>query len=224
MEVDMDMDPISDRDAAVTNTGVLHADERHENTSLWTKIKSEDQLFTKLIVTTAFRYDDTDDNINDADEFANLVNNIRDSMILSAIALPGYFVSIALIGTRLCFKFIQTPRYIQIQGFAFMAIIYLIISEMWDVLTQHHWNLVFLYGSTFFFSNYSPNITTFMLPSITFSPDCRSTLNGISAASGKTGALFRALLFQPIASKYGDAKVMQLCALTSVFAGFITIL
>jgi len=52
MEVDMDMDPISDRDAAVTNTGVLHADERHENTSLWTKIKSEDQLFTKLIGTT----------------------------------------------------------------------------------------------------------------------------------------------------------------------------
>jgi PHS family inorganic phosphate transporter-like MFS transporter len=49
--MEVDMDPISDRDAAVTNTGVLHADERHENASLWTKIKSEDQLFTKLIGT-----------------------------------------------------------------------------------------------------------------------------------------------------------------------------
>jgi len=176
-------------------------------------------LFQPVVIKTSFGYDDTDDNINDADEFANLVDNIRDSMILSAIALPGYFVSIALIGTRLCFKFIQTPRSIQIQGFAFMAITYFIISEIWDVLTQHHWNLVFLYGSTFFFSNYSPNITTFMLPSITFSPDCRSTLNGISAASGKTGALFRALLFQPIASKYGDAKVMQLMCFDERFCG-----
>ena len=182
-------------------------------------------LFQPVVIKTAFGYDDADDdNINDADEFSELVDNIRDSMILSAIALPGYFVAIALIGTRLCFKFIQTPRYIQIQGFAFMAIIYFIISEMWDVLTQHHWLLVFLYGSTFFFSNYGPNTTTFMLPSITFSPDCRSTLNGISAASGKAGALFGALMFQPISSKYGDAKVMQLCALTSVFAGIITML
>jgi len=108
------------------------------------------------------------------------------------------------------------------QGFAVMAILYSIISYMWNDLTQHHWLLLMLYGSTFFFSNYGPNTTTFMLPSITFSPDCRSTLNGISAACGKTGALLGSIMFEPIANTYGDAVVMFLCALTSVFAGIIT--
>jgi len=108
------------------------------------------------------------------------------------------------------------------QGFAVMPILYSIISYMWNDLTQHHWLLLMLYGSTFFFSNYGPNTTTFMLPSITFSPDCRSTLNGISAACGKTGALLGSIMFEPIANIYGDGMVMFLCALTSVFAGIIT--
>ena len=166
---------------------------------------------------TAFGYDDAN-----GDEYSNLVKNIRDSMILSSIALPGYFVSITLIGRRVFFKRIQTPRYIQIQGFACMAVLYLIISFTWSSLTEHHWLLVMLYGSTFFFSNYGPNTTTFMLPSITFSPECRSTLNGIAAASGKMGALVGSFFFEPISNMYGDPMVMLLCALTSIFAGIIT--
>lgn len=38
---------------------------------------------------------------------------------------------------------------------------------------------------TFFFSNFGPNSTTFMLPSLTFPDQVRGSLNGISAASGK---------------------------------------
>lgn len=217
--------------------------------NLWNAIKTEEQLLLKLIGTagtwflfdivfygntlfqpvvikTAFGYDDYDEDdgngANDQNEFSSLVKNIRDSMILSTIALPGYFVSIALIGRRMCWKFHQTPRFIQIQGFTFMAILYSTIAYSWDTLTQHHSLLVLLYGGTFFFSNYGPNTTTFMLPSITFSPQCRSTLNGIAAASGKAGALVGSLLFDPLSNKYGDAFVMFLCALTSVLAGVIT--
>jgi len=170
------------------------------------------------VLKTAFGYDNGDED----DEFANLVRNIRDSGILSLISLPGYFVSIAVIGSRVCFKFIQTPRYIQLQGFVIMAILYSIIAVTWNVLTQHHSLLVILYGSTFFFSNYGPNTTTFMLPSLTFSPECRSTLNGISAASGKAGALIGSIMFEPVARKYGDGTVMFLCAFTSIFGGIIT--
>ena len=106
-------------------------------------------LFQPVVLKTAFGYDNGDED----DEFANLVRNIRDSGILSLISLPGYFVSIALIGSRVCFKFIQTPRYIQLQGFVIMAILYSIIAVTWNVLTQHHSLLVILYGSTFFFSS-----------------------------------------------------------------------
>lgn len=180
-------------------------------------------LFQPVVVKTAFGYNQDNGDGAAADEFTNLVRNIRDSMILSSIALPGYFVSVALIGSRICFQYIQTPRFIQIQGFAIMALLYFIISLSWDSLIQHHWLLIFLYGSTFFFSNYGPNTTTFMLPSLTFSPDCRSTLNGISAASGKAGALIGSIMFEPVTAKYGDATVMSLCAVISILAGVITL-
>lgn len=178
-------------------------------------------LFQPVVVKTAFGYDENNGG-EGGDEFTNLVRNIRDSMILSLIALPGYFVSVALIGSRICFKYIQTPRFIQIQGFAVMAGLYFIIGASWDSLIQHHWLLIFLYGSTFFFSNYGPNTTTFMLPSLTFSPDCRSTLNGMSAASGKVGALIGSIMFEPVTAKYGDSTVMSLCAGISILAGIIT--
>ena len=252
VDVEQDTDRTSDAGTTTrmsTNIGIeseIASETAVRPTSnLWTAIKTEDQLFMKLVGTagtwflfdvvfygntlfqpvvikTAFGYDDGDDDGMDNDEFSNLVKNIRDSMILSTIALPGYFVSIALIGKRMCLQHFQTPKYIQMQGFACMAILYTTISFTWDSLTQHHWLLVFLYGGTFFFSNYGPNTTTFMLPSITFSPECRSTLNGISAASGKAGALLGSLMFDPISNKYGDATVMMLCALTSIFAGVIT--
>lgn len=225
-----------------------HAVQSNAKSNLWTAIQNEEELFLKLIGTagtwflfdvvfygntlfqpvvikTAFGYnnDDNGNNGQGADEYTNLVDNIRDSMILSSIALPGYFVSVALIGSRICYKYIQTPRFIQIQGFAIMAMLYLIIGYTWDSLIQHHWLLIFLYGSTFFFSNYGPNTTTFMLPSLTFSPDCRSTLNGISAASGKAGALIGSIMFEPVVAKYGDSTVMSLCAMISILAGVITI-
>ena len=63
---------------------------------------------------------------------------------------------------------------------------------------------------------------TFMLPSITFSRPIRSTLNGVCAASGKIGALFGAVLFLPLATWVGDAKVILLCACVSLVGAILT--
>lgn len=46
-----------------------------------------------------------------------------------------------------------------------------------------------LYGLSFFFSNAGPNPTTFIYPSEVFPTKLRSTLHGMSAASGKLGAI-----------------------------------
>ncbi|XP_023637432.1 probable inorganic phosphate transporter 1-6 isoform X2 [Capsella rubella] len=60
----------------------------------------------------------------------------------------------------------------------------------------HHWTLpanrigfVILYSLTFFFSNFGPNATTFIVPAEIFPTRLRSTCHGISAASGKAGAM-----------------------------------
>jgi PHS family inorganic phosphate transporter-like MFS transporter len=48
---------------------------------------------------------------------------------------------------------------------------------------------VFLYCLTNFFQNFGPNTTTFVVPGEVFPTRYRSTAHGISAASGKLGAI-----------------------------------
>ena len=66
-------------------------------------------------------------------------------------------------------------------------------------------------------------IQTFMLPSITFSRPCRSTLNGVCAASGKLGALLGSSIFLPLATWLGNDKVMIACASVSILAAIMTL-
>jgi len=61
-----------------------------------------------------------------------------------------------------------------------------------------------------------------MLPSLTFSKSCRSTLNGICAACGKAGALMGATLFAPTAINLGDGVVMIICAVISMLSFILT--
>lgn len=106
------------------------------------------------------------------------------------------------------------------QGFALMALLYAVIGVFWSSLAEIQWLLLVLYAGTFFFANYGPNTTTFLLPSVTYSEECRSTLNGISAAAGKIGAVVGASMFAPAADIWGENVVMLCCASAS-FVGLI---
>ncbi|KAK9945771.1 hypothetical protein M0R45_011270 [Rubus argutus] len=56
------------------------------------------------------------------------------------------------------------------------------------------WFIV-IYGLTFFFANFGPNSTTFVVPAEIFPARFRSTCHGISAAAGKAGAIIGAFGF-----------------------------
>lgn len=116
----------------------------------------------------------------------------------------------------------QTPRYVMLQGFAAMTILYATIGFNWSYLRGDPTMLVFLYGMTFFFANYGPNTTTFILPSLVFEIEHRATWNGVSAAAGKLGALTGATMFAPAADELGDDIVMLLCAGIAFFAFLLT--
>ena len=220
--------------------------------SLLEAIKSEKELFRKLIGTagcwflfdvlfygnTLFQPVVLEAVFGGTESFRGLA---RDQTIVALLALPGYLIAVAVMER-------QSARYIQMQGFFAMAVLYLIIGVSFYSLSSQRGLLLVLYGSTFFFSDYGPNTTvssflsfvaiyqeiltlefksiqqTFMLPSMTFSPACRSTLNGISAASGKTGALIGTLLFQPTAAKFGDDKVMLICSFLSLIGMLLTLI
>lgn len=97
-------------------------------------------LFQPLVLTQAFGTKET------------LLMSARDTGIVASLALPGYFVSVYMLGR-------QSPRYIQLQGFFLMAVVYAIIGVDFHGLANIRWLLLILYASTFFFSNYGPNST-----------------------------------------------------------------
>jgi PHS family inorganic phosphate transporter-like MFS transporter len=142
---------------------------------------------------------------------------VTDSLILNSVSLPGYFVAALLIG-RKTWGIQQSPRFVMMQGFAAMAILYFVIGAGWHALCRFPILLVCVYGLTFFFANYGPNTTTFILPSLVYSAECRSTLNGVSAACGKVGALVGATLFAPLGQIVGENMVMLMCAVTALSA------
>jgi PHS family inorganic phosphate transporter-like MFS transporter len=195
-------------------------------------------IFQSLVMEAAFG-NKNDDNNGDENEQENssdprkvLQRIAYDSLILISMALPGYFVAaLTLRGSdndndniqstrRQCQQ--QGPRYVMLQGLLCMSLLYLIMGIFWQQMIQSSAVLMFLYGLTFFFANYGPNTVTFVLPSIVYSPDCRSTLNGISAAAGKLGALVGAAGFAPMAAYYGDANVLLLCSILALIAWVIT--
>lgn len=138
------------------------------------------------------------------------------SLLIALMALPGYYMTVWAVGK-------QTPRFIQLQGFFSMGVLYLVIGVLFKLLARHSTLLLVVYGSTFFFSNYGPNATTFMLPSMTFSKPCRSTLNGLSAACGKVGALVGASVFVWASHSFGQQMVFLCCSLLSFAGCFLTI-
>jgi MFS transporter, PHS family, inorganic phosphate transporter len=203
-----------------------------EHRGWWDSVKNEEQLIPKLLGTAAtwFLFDvlfygntlfqpivieAAFGAREDGNPLRSLQRTAVNSLALTSIALPGYAVAGLLLGkkTRWCYCGVeQTPRFVMLQGFTAMAVLYLAIGTCWNDLRRYPPLLVFLYSLTFFFANYGPNTTTFVIPSLVYSPACRSTFNGLSAAAGKLGALAGASLFEPAAHRYGDATVMLICA------------
>lgn len=193
-------------------------------------------LFEPLVLEAAFGSHES----NDDDGYGLLQTAVRDSLVISLLSLPGYFVSVLLIGRRIsvcrslrssyptrcstltCFSCTQTPAFVQMQGFILMFALYLILGLFWGQLSNNQWLLLILYGGTFFFANYGPNTTTFLLPSVTYSEKCRSTLNGLSAACGKLGALCGASVFAPAADEWGESLVMVCCGIVALIAFGLT--
>ena len=87
--------------------------------------------------------------------------------------------------------------WIQLMGFLMMTVFMVALAVPYEHWTQpaHHTGFVVLYGLTFFFANFGPNSTTFVVPAEIFPARLRSTCHGISAAAGKAGAIVGAFGF-----------------------------
>ncbi|OCH93017.1 phosphate permease [Obba rivulosa] len=148
--------------------------------------------------------------------YVNLKNICVGNMILSAAGLiPGYWAT---------FLFIDSwgRKPIQLMGFIMLTILFVIMGFGYDKLTATKSGtnaFVFLYCLADFFQNFGPNTTTFIIPGEAFPTRYRSTGHGISAATGKLGAVVAQVGFSRLENIGGPDKFVQ--HLLEIFAFFM---
>ncbi|XP_055813168.1 low affinity inorganic phosphate transporter 1-like [Solanum dulcamara] len=123
------------------------------------------------------------------------------TLIALCSTVPGYWFTVFLID--------RIGRFtIQLIGFTMMTVFMFALAIPYHhwTLPGHHIGFVVLYSLTFFFANFGPNATTFVVPAEIFPARLRSTCHGISAASGKLGAMVGAFGFLYLAQPEDKAK------------------
>ena len=76
---------------------------------------------------------------------------------------------------------------------------------------------IIIYITAQFFCNFGPNTTTFIIPGEVFPTRFRSTCHGISAASGKAGAILSAQGFSLLKDVWGVNSLLL------IFSGFMVV-
>jgi PHS family inorganic phosphate transporter-like MFS transporter len=83
---------------------------------------------------------------------------------------------------------------------------------------------VFLFGLSFFFTNFGPNSTTFLIPSEVYPTSIRAKAHGISAAIGKLGAAASAFVLPFMLASKSLSFIMIVMAVVSVLGILTTLL
>jgi MFS transporter, PHS family, inorganic phosphate transporter len=134
--------------------------------------------------------------------------------IFSVAAVPGYILAIARLDKI-------GHRRLQIIGFTMMGLCFLIIAAIPGMTTTVAPFLI-VYGISYFFTEFGPNMTTFVLPSELYPVSMRTTGHGISAGVGKLGAFIGVFLFPVLNSALGLRGTLLLTAGVSVLGLALT--
>ncbi|OWZ54510.1 phosphate:H+ symporter [Cryptococcus neoformans c45] len=143
--------------------------------------------------------------------------NVAVGNIILAVGglIPGYYFTMAFIDS-------WGRKPIQLMGFVLLTIIFVCMGFGYDKMLSTDSGkkaFVFLYCMANFFQNFGPNTTTFIVPGEVFPTRYRSTAHGISAASGKLGAIVAQVGFSRLINIGG--KNMFLKHILEIFAFFM---
>ncbi|KAJ1643295.1 hypothetical protein LPJ64_004915 [Coemansia asiatica] len=113
-----------------------------------------------------------------------IIYNCLGNIIINLLgSVPGYWITVFLI-ERL------GRKKIQLLGFLVLTVLYLILGFGYhQILEKSAGAFIFLFALAQLFQNFGPNVTTFVIPGEVFPTRFRATAHGISAASGKLGAI-----------------------------------
>jgi MFS family permease len=135
--------------------------------------------------------------------------------IFAVAAVPGYILAIARMD-----RF--GHRRLQLAGFIMMGICFAVIGLVPGMTTAVVPFLI-AYGISYFFTEFGPNVTTFVLPGELFPTRVRATGHGISAGIGKLGAFIGVFLFPVLQGSLGLRGTLLLTAGISVLGALLTL-
>ncbi|MGB9755764.1 MAG: MFS transporter [Desulfurella sp.] len=146
---------------------------------------------------------------------ADIITSTALSLLLFAVAaVPGYFLAAASVDKI-------GHKKLQMIGFFMMGLMFLLIGILPDVVHMFSVFIV-LYGLSYFFAEFGPNTTTFILSAEVFPVNLRTTGHGFSAGAAKVGAFLGAFLFPILYHALGLSNTLKITFLFSLAGLFVT--
>src|SRR3990167_5027332 len=156
-----------------------------------------------------------------------IINEIHPhaDLLYQTLISAGLFLIFAVPGYALAAKYVDKigRKPLQYTGFFMMAVMYLVMALM-----PHTMNMMplftLLFGISFFFVNFGPNTTTFLIPSEIYPTSIRARAHGISAAVGKLGAFLGAFILPFLLREFGVFSTMGMMSGVAALGIFTTML
>jgi MFS family permease len=137
-------------------------------------------------------------------------------LVFSVAAVPGYILA-CLFMDRI------GHRRLQLIGFPAMGTMFLLIALIPGV-TAVTAPFLLLFGASYFFAEFGPNTTTFVLAAECYPTSVRTTGHGLSAGIAKLGAFIGVYLFPQISSAFGLTGALEFAAGMTVAGALLTLL
>ncbi|HEY0754594.1 MAG TPA: MFS transporter [Ktedonobacteraceae bacterium] len=173
-------------------------------------------------------------------DYAYYGNTLSTPLIIKAVAqnavAPDTLLLTSLYWTLIIFLVAAVPGYVlafttvdrigrkrlQIIGFLCMGLTFLAMGVIPGV-TQTVVPFLLLFGLSYFFAEFGPNTTTFMLAAELFPVNQRATCHGIAAGVAKLGAFISVFLFQAIQLNFGLTGALDVTCVFSFVGCLLTL-
>lgn len=137
-------------------------------------------------------------------------------LIFVVAAVPGYFLAVSKMDKI-------GHRKLQLIGFAFMGLAFGMIALIPN-LTHMIVPFLLVFGASYFFAEFGPNTTTFVLSSELYPVSMRTTGHGISAGVAKLGAFIGVFVFPLLTKALGLNGTLLITFIFSIMGLLLTLL